>query len=85
MRKTTDIIAELRHVIEWSQPNIKYDDMVALVNELEASLTQDTAVKTTETKTTVNTVVEKETVVDTTESKDTTAKKSNGFQKKATV
>ena len=47
MRNTSEIIAALRHTIEWSQPNIKHDEMVALVNELEASLTQNTATKTT--------------------------------------
>ena len=55
MRNTSEIITALRHTIEWSQPNIKHDEMVALVNELEASLTQNTATKTTATTTTATT------------------------------
>jgi hypothetical protein len=38
MRTPLEIISEFRTVLYWSQPNIKHDDMLALINELEASL-----------------------------------------------
>jgi hypothetical protein len=38
MREPLEIIAEFRNVLYWSQPNIKHDEMLALINELEASL-----------------------------------------------
>jgi hypothetical protein len=38
MRTPLEIIAEFRNVLYWSQPNIKHDQMLALINELEASL-----------------------------------------------
>jgi hypothetical protein len=38
MRTPLEIIAEFRNVLYWSQPNIKHDEMLALINELEASL-----------------------------------------------
>ena len=76
MRNTSEIIAALRHTIEWSQPNIKHDEMVALVNELEASLTQNTATKTTATTTTATTATTTETVENTTAKTATTATKA---------
>jgi len=38
MRTPQEIISEFRTVLYWSQPNIKHDEMLALINELEASL-----------------------------------------------
>jgi len=38
MREPLEIIAEFRNVLYWSQPNMKHDEMLALINELEASL-----------------------------------------------
>jgi hypothetical protein len=38
MRTPLEIISEFRNVLYWSQPNIKHDEMLALINELEASL-----------------------------------------------
>jgi len=38
MRTPLEIIAEFRNVLYWSQPNMKHDEMLALINELEATL-----------------------------------------------
>ena len=38
MRTPLEIISEFRNVLYWSQPNMKHDEMLALINELEASL-----------------------------------------------
>jgi hypothetical protein len=38
MRTPQEIILEFRDVLYWSQPNVKHDEMLALINELEASL-----------------------------------------------
>jgi len=38
MRTPQEIISEFRTVLYWSQPNIKHDEMLVLINELEASL-----------------------------------------------
>ena len=38
MRTPLEIIAEFRNVLYWSQPNSKHDEMLVLINELEASL-----------------------------------------------
>jgi hypothetical protein len=35
MEKLLEIISQLRHVTEWSQPNMKFDETMALINELE--------------------------------------------------
>jgi len=35
MEKLLGIISQLRHVTEWSQPNIKFVETMALINELE--------------------------------------------------
>lgn len=39
MRTPLEIIAELKHVTNWSQPNIKFEETMALINELENVLT----------------------------------------------
>jgi len=39
MRTPQEIILEFRNVLYWSQPNSKHDEMLTLINELEASLT----------------------------------------------
>lgn len=38
MRTPQEIITEFRSVLYWSQPNMKHDQMLALINELEDSL-----------------------------------------------
>ena len=38
MRTPLEIIGELKHVTYWSQPNIKFNETMALLNELETSL-----------------------------------------------
>jgi hypothetical protein len=38
MRTVDAIIADLKHQIYWSQPNIRFNEMSALVNELENTL-----------------------------------------------
>jgi len=38
MRTPQEIISEFRTLLYWSQPNLKHDEMLALINELEASL-----------------------------------------------
>jgi hypothetical protein len=38
MRTPQEIITEFKAVLYWSQPNVKHDEMLALINELEASL-----------------------------------------------
>jgi hypothetical protein len=38
MRTPLEIIGELKHVTYWSQPNIKFHETMALLNELETSL-----------------------------------------------
>ena len=41
MRTSLEIISELKTVLYWSQPNIKHDEMLSLVSELETTLTVD--------------------------------------------
>jgi hypothetical protein len=38
MRNAQEIIQELKHQLNWSQPNIRYTEMSNLINELEATL-----------------------------------------------
>ena len=38
MREPIEIIAEFRAVLYWSQPILKYDEILNLINELEATL-----------------------------------------------
>jgi hypothetical protein len=38
MRTPLEIISELKHVTYWSQPNLKFNETMALLNELETSL-----------------------------------------------
>jgi hypothetical protein len=42
MRKLEDILSELRHVTEWSRPNIAFETTMNLINEIEATYTQPT-------------------------------------------
>jgi hypothetical protein len=39
MRTPEAIIADLKNVLYWSQPNIKFNELSALINELEALVT----------------------------------------------
>ena len=41
MRNTNEIIADLKHNVEWSQPNVKYNDLMNLIEELEQVLNTD--------------------------------------------
>jgi hypothetical protein len=84
MRTTQEILADLRHTTEWSQPNIKYNEFITLINELEEVLspktTSEKAVKeeTVEPTKTLVEEVKVETVVETVEStktKSTSTKK----------
>jgi hypothetical protein len=45
MRTPLEIIAELKHVTNWSQPNIKFEETMALINELETVLTVEEIVE----------------------------------------
>lgn len=48
MRNPQEIIQELKHQLNWSQPNIRYTELSNLINELEATLnTQPTTKKST--------------------------------------
>lgn len=48
MRNPQEIINELKHQLNWSQPNIRYTELSNLINELEATLnTQPTTKKST--------------------------------------
>jgi hypothetical protein len=38
MRNINEIIADLKHNIEWSQPNVRYNNLIELVKELEQTL-----------------------------------------------
>ena len=38
MQRLLEIVEQLRHVTEWSQPNIKYVETMALINELEEEI-----------------------------------------------
>jgi hypothetical protein len=84
MRTTQEILADLRHTTEWSQPNIKYNEFVTLINELEEVLSpKTTSEKEVEEETVepTKTLVEEvkvETVVETvepTKTKSTSTKK----------
>jgi hypothetical protein len=44
MRTAQQILADLRHTTEWSQPNVRYNEFIALIDELETVLAN---VKTT--------------------------------------
>jgi hypothetical protein len=44
MRTVEAIIADLKHNIHWSQPNIRFNELTALVNELENTIFPSEAV-----------------------------------------
>ena len=80
MRTAQQILADLRHTTEWSQPNVRYNEFITLINELEAVLANvKTTIEKAEKPAKVETVVETvETVAEVTETvkaKSTTAKK----------
>jgi UDP-3-O-[3-hydroxymyristoyl] glucosamine N-acyltransferase len=62
MRTPEAIITDLRNVLYWSQPNIKFDELSALINELEAIVTPTEEVIPTKI---VEEVVVEETTIDT--------------------
>jgi hypothetical protein len=45
MRTPQAIIQELKHQLNWSQPNIRFTEMSNLINELEAALSPSTSTK----------------------------------------
>jgi len=45
MRTPLEIIAQLKHVTYWSQPNIAFTETMALINELETVLTVEEIVE----------------------------------------
>tara|TARA_R110000822_G_scaffold226838_1_gene359449 strand:+ start:766 stop:990 length:225 start_codon:yes stop_codon:yes gene_type:complete len=50
MRNIQEIINDLRSTLEWSQPNVRYNDFLSLINELELISSQkQTPVKETTT------------------------------------
>ena len=57
MRNPQQIISDLKRAIHWSQPNIKFTEMISLVNELEHSLNTQSSQE--EALTTSSPVVEK--------------------------
>lgn len=84
MRTAQQILADLRHTTEWSQPNVRYNEFITLIDELEAVLanvktTIEKAEKPAKVETVVETpVAEVAEVAETTETvkaKATTAKK----------
>jgi hypothetical protein len=66
MRNPQEIISEFRTVLHWSQPNLKHDDMLALLNELESTLfpTEEVVVEEPIVETVVEEVVVEETVTE---------------------
>jgi hypothetical protein len=38
MRNTNEIITDLKYNIEWSQPNVRYNNLTELIKELEQAL-----------------------------------------------
>jgi hypothetical protein len=80
MRTAPQILADLRHTTEWSQPNVRYNEFITLIDELEAVLdgvktTIDKAEKPTPVETVVEVVAEVVEVTETPKAKSTTAKK----------
>jgi hypothetical protein len=73
MRTPLEIVAELKNVTHWSQPNIKFNETMALLNELEATLTPTEPVK--------NPVVETVVVETPTETVETTTVESKTTRK----
>lgn len=77
MRTAQQILADLRHTTEWSQPNVRYTEFIALIDELETVLANvKTTIEKAEKPAPVEAVVE--TVAEVTEPvklKATTAKK----------
>lgn len=81
MKNPQQIIADLKHNIYWSQPNIRFAELMALVNELEYLINTDESkneiaeapvVKTVEEEVvteeiTTKEVIEESTVEDTSE------------------
>jgi hypothetical protein len=37
MRNIQEIITDLRSTLEWSQPNVRYNEFLSLINELEST------------------------------------------------
>jgi hypothetical protein len=80
MRTAPQILSDLRHTTEWSQPNVRYNEFITLIDELEAVLdgvktTIDKAEKPTPVETVVEVVAEVAEVTETPKAKSTTAKK----------
>ena len=80
MRTAQQILADLRHTTEWSQPNVRYNEFITLIDELEAVLanvktTIEKEEKPAKVEATVETVAEVAETTETVKAKATTAKK----------
>jgi len=77
MRTAQQILADLRHTTEWSQPNVRYNEFIALIDELETVLANvKTTIEKAEKPAKVEAVVETvEETVEAPKAKTTTAKK----------
>jgi hypothetical protein len=49
MRNVNEIITDLKYNIEWSQPNVRYNNLIELVKELEQALNPTSEVVVPET------------------------------------
>ena len=93
MEKLLEIISQLRHVTEWSQPNIKFVEIMALINELEEEIrnpkqpeTIEVVEPTIETPPTVEATIVDEPVVEApkVEEPEAPKKRNYHFKKKET-
>lgn len=77
MRTAQQILADLRHTTEWSQPNVRYNEFITLIDELETVLANvKTTIEKAEKPAKVEAVVETvEETVEAPKAKTTTAKK----------
>jgi hypothetical protein len=49
MRRINEIIVDLKYNIEWSQPNVRYNNLIELVKELEQAINPTSEVIVPET------------------------------------
>jgi hypothetical protein len=77
MRTAQQILADLRQTTEWSQPNVRYNEFITLIDELEAVLANvKTTIEKAEKPAKVEPVAEVvEEVAEAPKAKATTAKK----------
>jgi len=72
MRTPQQILVDLRHTTEWSQPNVRYNEFMSLIDELESVLSN---VKSTIEKTEKPSPTKVEEVVETTKTTSETIEK----------